>query len=173
MITLNKDRKQTKYGHKRQEHMTHTTEPWQKACNLLKIFSSSLKSIYVNEHISASRIKSPCVIVLKQVKMLSHVVNIIVHSVTVFLSRFGAFLRSEIKFSKLLVQPPHHLVTCAHHKISFSFFWTSCDCFGTFMQLIMYICLRCPTLSVANVMLLKIYYIVLCAIVLPLKTSSR
>ncbi len=28
MITLNKDRKQTKYGHKRQEHMTHTTEPW-------------------------------------------------------------------------------------------------------------------------------------------------
>ncbi len=24
--TLNKDRKQTKKGHKRQEHMTHTTE---------------------------------------------------------------------------------------------------------------------------------------------------
>ncbi len=44
---------------------------------------------------------------------------------------------------------------------SFSFFLTSCDCFGTFMQLIMYICLRFPTLSVANVMLLKMYYIVL------------
>ncbi len=28
----------------------------------------------------------------------------------VFLSRFGAFLKSEIKFSKLLVQPPHYLV---------------------------------------------------------------
>ncbi len=33
-----------------------------------------------------------------------------------FLSGFGAFLKSEMKFSKLLVQPPHHLVTCAHHK---------------------------------------------------------
>ncbi len=33
-----------------------------------------------------------------------------------FLSGFGAFLESEIKFSKLLVQPSHHLVTCAHHK---------------------------------------------------------
>ncbi len=28
-MTLNKDRKQTKYGHKRREHMTHTTEDWQ------------------------------------------------------------------------------------------------------------------------------------------------
>ncbi len=28
-MTLNKDRKQIKYGHKRQEHMTHTTELWQ------------------------------------------------------------------------------------------------------------------------------------------------
>ncbi len=37
-----------------------------KACNLLKIFSSSLKSIYVNEHISAIRMKSPCVIDHKQ-----------------------------------------------------------------------------------------------------------
>ncbi len=27
-MTWNKDRKQTKYGHKRQEHMRHTTEPW-------------------------------------------------------------------------------------------------------------------------------------------------
>jgi len=35
---------------------------------------------------------------------------------------------SEIKFSKLLVQPPHHLVTCAHHEISFSFFWTGYNC---------------------------------------------
>ncbi len=35
---------------------------------------------------------------------------------TVFLSGFGAFLRSEMKFSKLLVQPQNHRVTCAHHK---------------------------------------------------------
>ncbi len=96
-----------------------------------------------------------------------------VHLFTVFLSRFGAFLRSEIKFSKLLVQPLHHIVTCARHNRSFSFFWTSCDCFVTFMQSIMYICLRFPTLSVANIMLLKMYYIVLCAIVFPLKTSSH
>ncbi len=41
------------------------------------------------------------------------------------------------------------------------------------MQLIMYICLLFPTLSVAIVMLLKMYYVVLCAIVLPLKTSSH
>ncbi len=27
-MTWNKDRKQTKYGHKRREHMTHTTEDW-------------------------------------------------------------------------------------------------------------------------------------------------
>ncbi len=27
-MTWNKDRKQTKYGHKRQEQITHTTEPW-------------------------------------------------------------------------------------------------------------------------------------------------
>ncbi len=27
-MTLNEDRKQTKYGHMRWEHMTHTTEPW-------------------------------------------------------------------------------------------------------------------------------------------------
>ncbi len=27
-MTWNKDRKQTKYGQKRREHMTHTTEPW-------------------------------------------------------------------------------------------------------------------------------------------------
>jgi len=67
--------------------------------------------------------------------------------ITVFLSRFGTFLRSELKFSKLLVQPPHHLVTCAHHKSSFSFFWTNCKCFGTFRQLIMYNCLLFPTLS--------------------------
>ncbi len=35
------------------------------------------------------------------------------------------------------------------------------------MQLIMYICLRFTSFSVANIMLLKMYYIVICAIVLP------
>jgi len=39
-----------------------------------------------------------------------------------FLSGFAAFLRSEMKFSKLLVQPPHHLVTCANHKTIYHYF---------------------------------------------------
>uniref|UniRef100_A0A3P8SPH2 Uncharacterized protein n=1 Tax=Amphiprion percula TaxID=161767 RepID=A0A3P8SPH2_AMPPE len=34
---------------------------------------------------------------------------------------FGTFLRSQLKFSKLLVQSSHHCVTCAHQKSSFSF----------------------------------------------------
>ncbi len=85
---------------------------------------------------------------------------------TLFLSGFGAFLRSEITFSKILVRPPHHLVTCAQHK-------SSCDCFGTFMLIIMYICLRFTTFLLANIMLLKMYYIVLFAIVFSLKTSSH
>ncbi len=38
----------------------------EKACNLLKIVHLSNVSIYVNEHISAIRMKSPCVIVHKQ-----------------------------------------------------------------------------------------------------------
>ncbi len=46
-----------------------------KASNLLKIFSLSLKSKYLSMNI---RKKSPRVIVHKQVKMLSHVVNITV-----------------------------------------------------------------------------------------------
>ncbi len=41
------------------------------------------------------------------------------------------------------------------------------------MQLIMYIYLRFTTDLVANIMLLKMHYIVLCATVLPLKTSSH
>ncbi len=41
-------------------------------------------SIYVNEHFSAIRMKSPCVIVHKQVvKILSHVVNTTVTSVSI------------------------------------------------------------------------------------------
>ncbi len=51
------------------------------------------------------------------------------------------FSDQKWNFQNYFVQPPHHLVTCAHHKSSFSFFWTSCNCFGTFMQLIMYISL--------------------------------
>jgi hypothetical protein len=38
---------------------------------------------------------------------------------TVFLTRFGTFLRSELKFPKLPVQSPHHCVTCAHQKKHF------------------------------------------------------
>ncbi len=41
------------------------------------------------------------------------------------------------------------------------------------MQVIMYICQNFPTLSVANIMLLKMYNIVLGAIALSLKTSSH
>ncbi len=40
-------------------------------------------SHFFNVHISVIRMKSPCVIVHKQVKMLSHVVNITVHSVRI------------------------------------------------------------------------------------------
>ncbi len=41
------------------------------------------------------------------------------------------------------------------------------------MQLIMYICLWFPTLSVANIMLAKMCYMFLSAIVFPLKTFSH
>lgn len=44
------------------------------------------------------------------------------HTLTLFLTCFGAFLTSQLKFSK----PPHHLVTCAHHKSNFSLFSTNC-----------------------------------------------
>ncbi len=44
IITLNKDRKQTKYGHKRQEHMAHTTEDWHKVTPYdFPIFTDSLE----------------------------------------------------------------------------------------------------------------------------------
>jgi len=52
-----------------------------------------------------------------------------------FLSRFGTFIRSEQKFSKLPVQSSHHCVTWVHQKSSFSFLWTSCKSFGTSMQM--------------------------------------
>ncbi len=71
----------------------------------------------------------------------------------------GAFLRSEMKWSKLLVQPPHHVVTCAHHK----------KCLTVLNKLrllwyileMMYICLRFPT-SVIIIMLLNLLYSSLC-----------
>ena len=77
--------------------------------------------------------------------------------ITVFLSRFGTFLRSELKFSKLPVQSSHHCVNGAHQKSSFSFLWTSCKGTCTFMQMIMYNSLLFPTLSIAYVMLIKMY----------------
>jgi len=49
----------------------------------------------------------------------------------VFLSRFGAFLTSPLTFAQQLVQPPQHLVICAHHSSSFSFLQTNCICFWT------------------------------------------
>ncbi len=78
------------------------------------------------------------------------------NQLTVFLSGFDAILRSEMKFSKLLVQAPHHLVTCAHHKNvpillnKLRLLW--------FVQTTDYISLWFPTLSVAIVMLLKMYF---------------
>ncbi len=67
---------------------------------------------------------------------------------------------SQIKTEilKTTCSTSHHLVTCAHHKSNFSFFWTNCKCFGTFMQMIIYNCLLFPTLSIAHVMLIKMYY---------------
>ena len=41
--------------------------------------------------------------------------------ITVFLSRFGTFLRSKLKLSKQPVQSSHHCVICAHQKSSFTF----------------------------------------------------
>ncbi len=62
-------------------------------------------------------------------------------------------------------------VTCAHHK-KFLILLNKLRLLWYIHELIMNICLWFPTLSVTIVMLLKMYYIVLCAIVLPLKTSS-
>lgn len=61
--------------------------------------------------------------------------------ITVFLSRFGAFLKLELKFSKLLVQTPYYLVRCAQHKSNFSLLWTNSKCFAVSMQLIVHNCL--------------------------------
>ena len=46
-------------------------------------------------------------------------------------SRFGTFLRSQLKFSKLLVQSSRHCVTCAHQKKRFliSCFAICTNCF--------------------------------------------
>ncbi len=73
---------------------------------------------------------------------------------SVLLSHFGTFLRSELKFSKLLVQPLHYVVTCAHQK-QFLILQNRCEWFCMFMQLIMYNCLLFPTVAY---MLIKIYY---------------
>lgn len=48
-----------------------------------------------------------------------------------FLSCFGAFLWLELKWSKLLVQPPQHVVICAHRCSNLSFLPTNCKCFWT------------------------------------------
>lgn len=65
--------------------------------------------------------------------------------VTVFLSCFVTFLRLELKFSKLPVKSSHHCVTYAHPKSSLSSFSTSCKCFGTSIQMIIYNSLRFAT----------------------------
>jgi len=49
--------------------------------------------------------------------------------ITVFLSRFGAFLTSLYTFAQQLVQPPQLFVICAHPSSSFSFLPTNCKCF--------------------------------------------
>ena len=85
----------------------------------------------------------------------------------VICSRFGSFLRSELKFSKLPVQSSHQCVTCAHEKNSFSFIWTRCECFGTSMHMIMYNSLLFPTLSIAYIMLIEMYCNGLYGIVSP------
>lgn len=72
---------------------------------------------------------------------------------TVFLSRFGTFLRSQ-QHSQNYLFNLHTIYTCAHHKSNFSFFWIAID----------YVQLSAVTLSIVNVILLKIE-------VLPLKTS--
>ncbi len=56
-----------------------------KACNLLKIFSSSLKSKYLSMNLSVPSEGKVLVslFTIKIVKMLSHVVNLTVHSVSI------------------------------------------------------------------------------------------
>lgn len=49
-------------------------------------------------------------------------------TITVFLSCFCTFLRAELKFSKLFVQPSANQFTCAHHKYNFSSLYTHCKC---------------------------------------------
>ncbi len=62
----------------------HTMDFLQKPVNYSKsLVHLSKVSIYVNEHISGIRMKSPCVIIHKQDLQNSLVVNIIVCSVSV------------------------------------------------------------------------------------------
>jgi len=85
----------------------------------------------------------------------------------VFLSRFGAFLTSPLTFAQQLVQPPQHLVICAHSS-SFSFLQTNCICFWTCSN-----CCRFITLPFAYVMSVQINYTCECwIIVIPYKTNS-
>jgi len=60
--------------------------------------------------------------------------ELFLNHVTVFLSRFGALLTSLFTFAQKLVQPPQHLVICAHHSSSFSFLPTNCKCFWTWIN---------------------------------------
>lgn len=92
--------------------------------------------------------------------------------VAVFLGCFGAFLWSELKFSKLLVQPPQHLVVCAHHNSSFSFLPTNCKCFWTCINCFHTILCCFITLSFAYVISVKMNYTYECWIVIPYKTNS-
>ena len=71
-----------------------------------------------------------------------------------------------------IVQPPQHLVICAHHSSSFSFlqtnwkcFWTCINCFHTTLCCFI-------TLSFAYVMSVKINYTCEWWIVIPYKTNS-
>ncbi len=99
-------------------------------------------------------------------------VNAVFKTITVFLSRFGAFLTSLFTFAQQLVQPPQHFVICAHHSSSFSFLPTNCKCFWT--------CINCfhttlccfITLSFAYVISVQINYTCECWIVIPYKTNS-
>jgi len=49
------------------------------------------------------------------------------------LSRIAVFLTSPFTFAQQLVQPPQHLVICAHHSSSFAFLSTNCKCFWTYI----------------------------------------
>lgn len=70
--------------------------------------------------------------------MLENIIDTEHQRVLFCLICFGTFLRSEGKFSKLLIQSSHHDATSTHQNNNFSFLWECCKWFSASMQRILY-----------------------------------